>query len=145
MLWLWTSAALAGVGLLYVLLRGGWLLLRGRLRTGSARVAPLAGAFMLFAPLPFFLNQSFLALGDLIIASGLLVLATRMLSLGTAYGLVRVWMRKRSTPHAASIAPPCSGWRSGRSCSLRGDAFFHAVAIAPAVPVCSLACLLRPS
>lgn len=76
MRWLWTSAALAGVGLLYVLLRGGWLLLRGRLRTGSALAAPLAGAFMLFAPLAFFLSQSFLALGDLIIASGLLALAT---------------------------------------------------------------------
>lgn len=86
MLWLWASAALGAVGLLYVLLRGLWLLVRGRLR-GSGLGLPLASVLALFVPLPFFFGQSFLQLGDLTMASGLLAFATCLLPLGTAWGL----------------------------------------------------------
>lgn len=93
MLCLWSSAALGVAGLLYVLVRGGWLLVRGRLRTTSTLSVPLAAALMLFAPIPFFLGQSFLALGDLTMASGLLAFATGALPLAMVYGLVRLFTR----------------------------------------------------
>jgi len=93
MLWLWGSAVLGILGLMVVLLRATWLLSRGRLGSTSTLAAPLASVLMLFAPLPFFFTQSFLQLGDLTIASGLLALATCTLPLGMAYGLVRLFMR----------------------------------------------------
>ncbi|MGJ9420803.1 serine hydrolase domain-containing protein [Massilia sp. CMS3.1] len=94
MLWLWTSAALGAIGLLYVLFRGGWLLARGRLRSSSTLAVPLVSVLMLFAPLPFFFSQPFLAMGDLSMASGLLALASCALPLGIAYGLVWLLMRR---------------------------------------------------
>lgn len=48
---------------------------------------------MLFAPIPFFLAQSFLALGDLTMASGLLAFATGALPPAMVYGLVRLLTR----------------------------------------------------
>lgn len=95
MLWLWTSAALGFLGLLYVLCRGGWLLLRRSLTATSTLAVPFASVLMLFAPLPFFLNQSFLALGDLTMASALLAIASCALPLGMFYGLIRLVMRRR--------------------------------------------------
>ena len=93
MLWLWSSAALGVAGLLYVLVRGGWLLVRGRLRTTSTLSLPLVAALLLFVPIPFFLRQSFLALGDLTMASGLLAFATAALLPAMVYGQVRLLMR----------------------------------------------------
>ena len=95
MLWLWGSAVLGVVGLIVVLLRGAWLLFCGRLRSTSVLAVPLASVLLLLAPLPFFFTQSFLQLGDLTMASGLLALATCTLALGIAYGLVRLLMRGR--------------------------------------------------
>lgn len=93
MLCLWTSAALGVTGLLYVLFRGLYLLARGRLRSSSTLTVPLAAASMLFAPLPFFFSQSFLQLGDLTIASGLLAVATCALPVAMAYGVMSLQWR----------------------------------------------------
>lgn len=101
MLWLWTSAAFGVLGLLLVLCRGLWLLARGRLPGESTLSVPLASVLMLFAPLPFFLTQSFLALGDLTIASGLLALASCALPLGMIYGLARLARRGRAVRRPA--------------------------------------------
>lgn len=60
LLWLWTSAALGAAGLLTILIRGGWLLIRGRLRSASTLGVPLAGVLLLFVPIPFFFMQSFM-------------------------------------------------------------------------------------
>lgn len=99
LLWLWTSAALGAAGLLYVLLRGGWLLIRGRLRSSSTLALPLAGVLLLFAPLPFFFMQSFMQLGDFTVASGLLAFAGIALPCAIAYGLLRLPPRARSLAH----------------------------------------------
>lgn len=95
MLWLWASTALGLAGLLYVLVRGLWLLARGRLRRSSTLALPLAGMLTLLLPIPFFLTQSFLQLGDLTAASGLLALATCLLPLGMAYGLAMLVLARR--------------------------------------------------
>jgi len=101
LLWLWTSAALGAAGLLTILFRGGWLLIRGRLRKSSTLALPLAGVLMLFAPIPFFFTQSFMQLGDLTIASGLLAFASIALPCAIAYGLLRLPSRARSLAHPA--------------------------------------------
>lgn len=89
MLALWTSTALGFAGTLYVLGAGGWQLARGRLRLASPLALPLACLLALALPLPLFLNQSFLALGDLTPASASLALVTALLPVGIAYGLLR--------------------------------------------------------
>lgn len=101
LLWLWTSAALGAAGLLTILFRGGWLLMRGRLRRSSTLALPLAGVLMLFAPIPFFFTQSFMQLGDLTIASGLLAFASIALPCAIAYGLLRLPACARSLAHPA--------------------------------------------
>ena len=101
MLSLWTSAALGIAGLLYVLLRGLWLLVRGRLRSTSTLAWPLAAVLTLFVPVPFFLSQPFLQLGDLTMASGSLAFASCALPLGVGYGLFRLMARAQPVRHPA--------------------------------------------
>lgn len=101
MLWLWTSAVLGIAGLLYVLLRGLWLLGRGRLRSTSTLAWPLASALMLFVPIPFFYSQPFLQMGDLTVASGSLAFASCMLAPGVAYGLFRLLTPAKTVRHPA--------------------------------------------
>lgn len=101
MLCLWASAALGAAGLLYVLVRGLYLLARGRLRSSSTLAVPVASVSMLFAPLPFFFSQSVLQLGDPTIASGLLAFATCTLAVGLGDGLVRLLMRRETARRPA--------------------------------------------
>jgi hypothetical protein len=101
MLWLWTSAAFGLAGLSYVLVRGVWLLARGQLRRTSTLAVPLAAVILLLAPIPLFLRQSFLQLGDLTVASGLLAFATAALPVGIAYGLVGLLTRTHRARHPA--------------------------------------------
>jgi CubicO group peptidase (beta-lactamase class C family) len=90
LLWLWASAACGASGLVYILIRGGWLLVRGRLGRTSTLSLPLAGVLMLFLPMPLFASQSFMQLGDLTLASGLLAFATGALPCAIVYGLLRL-------------------------------------------------------
>jgi CubicO group peptidase (beta-lactamase class C family) len=96
LLWLWASAACGAAGLVYILIRGGWLLVRGRLGSTSTLSLPLAGVLMLFLPVPFFATQSFMQLGDLTLASGLLAFATGALPCAIGYGLLRLPGSKRT-------------------------------------------------
>lgn len=102
MLWLWTSAALGVLGLTAILSRGLWLLVRGRLKRDSKLAVPLASVLLLFLPLPLFFTQSFLQLGDLTLASGLLAFATCALPLSMAYGLMRLTARPVETRRPVS-------------------------------------------
>ena len=99
LMWLWASAASGAAGLLYVLIRGGWLLARGRLHSTSTLGLPLAGVLMLFAPMPFFAGQSFMQLGDFTLASGLLAFATAALPCAIVYGLLRLPASRRRVAH----------------------------------------------
>jgi CubicO group peptidase (beta-lactamase class C family) len=101
LLWLWASAASGAVGLFYILIRGGWLLARGRLRSTSTLGLPLAGVLMLVAALPFFAAQSFMQLGDLTVASGLLAFATGALPCAIVYGLLRLPAGRHRIAHPA--------------------------------------------
>ena len=79
----WTSILLGLAGLVWTLVSGSVSLVRFR---SDAFRRPEAPAFvasaLLFAPLPFFFTQSFMALGDFTIASALLALVTVLLPIG---------------------------------------------------------------
>lgn len=110
MLLLWSSLGAGLAGLLYVLICGLWRLLPGRRnsgegarKAGGALAAPLAGTLALLLPLPLFLSQSYLQLGDRTPASLLLVAVTGALPLAMAWGLWRAW-RRRSWRDSLALA-----------------------------------------
>jgi hypothetical protein len=79
----WTSLILGLAGLVWTLLAGVFSLFRYRFDALRRPEAPaFVSSAMLFAPLPFFLTQSFMALGDFTWASALLAIATFLLPVG---------------------------------------------------------------
>ena len=85
---LWASLVAGVLGLLYVLVAGGVRLLRRKSwRTDPVRV-PLIGIVVLLLPVPLFLRQSFLQLGDPTPASISLAVVTAALPFAMLVGLV---------------------------------------------------------
>ena len=86
----WTSVLLALIGLVWFVATGLILLIRDPKTLLQKAPAPAFVAILLLAvPVPFFLTQSFMALGDLTIASGLLALVSALLPIGMALTLYR--------------------------------------------------------
>lgn len=86
---LWASLAAGLSGLLYLLLAGTWRTVRRQLTPSMPLFVPFLATLALVLPVPFFLAQSFLQLGDLTIASALLALVTGALPLAMAFALWR--------------------------------------------------------
>lgn len=95
----WASALAAALG-------AGWLLVGGGARWVAARARrhgpppshlgiAVAGAGSLLLPMPLFLAQPFLRMGDLTAASGLLAVVTAVLPLATAIALARLLVAQR--------------------------------------------------
>ncbi|UVW28781.1 serine hydrolase [Massilia sp. H6] len=92
---LWISIGGGVLGLTYILIKPLWRLARrrtaGHIAGCSARRdplwAPFAGALALLLPLPFFYHQSFMRLGELTLASGLLAAVTGALPVAMLAGL----------------------------------------------------------
>lgn len=79
----WTSIISGLAGLLWILVAGSISLVRYRSEMFRRTEAPAYSAsVLLFAPIPFFLTQSFMALGDFTLASFLLAIATLLLPIG---------------------------------------------------------------
>ncbi|MFN0181242.1 MAG: serine hydrolase domain-containing protein [Gemmatimonadales bacterium] len=86
---LWISLAAGVFGLLVILALGGYRLAWRGLTRSQSLFVPFLSTVALAIPIPFFFGQSFLALGDLTVASGLLAVATAALPLGMVVGLAR--------------------------------------------------------
>jgi CubicO group peptidase (beta-lactamase class C family) len=84
---LWSSLLAGVLGLAYLLLSGLARLLARRMPPSHPAFVPVLGIVALLLPLPLFLRQSFLQLGDLTLASGLLAAATAALPLAMLVGL----------------------------------------------------------
>lgn len=93
---LWSSLLTGLSGLALLIGRGTCLALRGRLQRSDALLPPLLVFVALLLPAPFFLSQSFLALGDRTTASVLLAIASGALPLSVVAGLLR-HLRGRQT------------------------------------------------
>ena len=86
----WISVLLAVIGLIWFLTTGLISLIRRS--DGVLKSVPAPAFFaitLLLLPVPFFFTQSFMALGDLTIASGLLALVTALLPVGAVLTLIR--------------------------------------------------------
>lgn len=95
----WAGALAAVFGLGWLLVAGGarWVAARWR-RQGpppSYLGIAMAGAGSLLLPIPLFLAQPFLRMGDLTAASGLLAVVTAVLPLATAIALARLLAAQR--------------------------------------------------
>ena len=79
----WLSLFLGLIGLVWALIAGGVSFFRHRSKTFRRVEAPaFVAAALLFVPIPFFANQSFMALGDFTLASSLLAVVTLLLPIG---------------------------------------------------------------
>ena len=85
---LWSSLAAAATGLVWLLLSGLTRLLARQIVPTHPILVPLIGILALLLPLPSFLAQSFLQLGDLTWASGLLAVVTALLPMAMVVGVV---------------------------------------------------------
>jgi CubicO group peptidase (beta-lactamase class C family) len=79
----WTSIFLGLAGLVWILVAGSISLVRYRSDVFRRPESPaFVASALLIAPLPIFLTQSFMALGDFTIASALLAIVTLLLPIG---------------------------------------------------------------
>lgn len=86
---LWTSTALGLLGIAWLLLAGPWRLWRRRQGWRDALAPPVAATWALLIPVPLFLGQPFLALGDATPASVALAAVTAALPIALLAGLLR--------------------------------------------------------
>ncbi|MDO8438661.1 MAG: serine hydrolase domain-containing protein [Telluria sp.] len=102
----WISVAAGLLGLAYILVMAIARLAMRRMSRQAPLLAPLAGALALLLPVPFFYGQSFLQLGDLTLASGLLAAVTAALPVAMLIGLGMTLRRKtiKSAESAAMLA-----------------------------------------
>ena len=103
----WTSLILGLLGLAYLFGLALVRMVRRSLSTRDAEFAPCLATLSLLLPLPFLFRQSFLALGDLTVASALLALVTLALPLSMIFGLwrfSRIRGRRARLPAVAMVA-----------------------------------------
>lgn len=106
---LWASLVFGLLGASWLLLSGVFALLMRRGTPNRTILIPFAGMVALLLPLPFFLGQSFLQLGDLTMASGLLAIVTALLPVTMLAGLFlnlrhRPWPLRTRIDVAAMLA-----------------------------------------
>lgn len=87
---LWVSLVAGLLGIVYVLVAGGWRLLRRRPWRADALRLPWWSVVALALPVPLFLRQSFLQIGDLTAASASLAAVTALLPMAMLFGLVQI-------------------------------------------------------
>lgn len=104
---LWISLGLGLLGILWFLGAGIMALARFR---GSAwrrpEIIPFAGVLALLAPLPLFLTQSFMQLGDLTLASGLLAAG----SVALPVTMIALLWRAGGSPRRSRALIAHAGW-----------------------------------
>ncbi len=99
---LWASLAAGMAGLAWLLIAGAIrLVVAPRQAISRPMFVPLLGVVALLVPLPFFLRQSFLQLGDLTVASGLLFAVTLLLPAAMLVGLAMGYRRRPSSAATA--------------------------------------------
>ncbi|MDO8908964.1 MAG: serine hydrolase domain-containing protein [Pseudohongiella sp.] len=84
---IWISLIAGLVGLVYLFFTGIFRILRHGVRKSDPMVTAFFACTALFLPIPLFYSQSFLQLGELTPASGLLALVTGLLPLAMIFGL----------------------------------------------------------
>ena len=99
---MWVSLCAGVLGLLFILVSGLVRLLRRRLTPSRGTLVPFLAVIALLLPLPLFLRQSFLQLGDVTAASVALAVVTVTLPLAMLIGLV-LQLRSRTAGVMAAV------------------------------------------
>lgn len=87
---LWLSLILGVLGITIIIIKGLFLLLRKRLfKKNQIILIPFLFVIGLLIPVPFLLNQPFIALGDFTFANFLLTMVTGFLPIAMAFGLYK--------------------------------------------------------
>lgn len=95
----WSSVLLGLCGLIWLLLAGMISVVRYRTNILQRTETPAFIAIMLlFVPLPFFMTQSFMAIGDFTLASVLLAAVTLLLPIGMVLTIMRACKRRKESP-----------------------------------------------
>lgn len=97
---LWMSFVIGIVGLLYIFLSGLARLIARRLPISHPMLLPFLAVAALLLPIPIFLRQSFLQLGDVTAASVTLAVVTAFLPVGMLIGL-SIQLRRRPSSAVA--------------------------------------------
>lgn len=94
---MWLSLILGLLGIIIIIARGFYFLVQKKLfKDNKVLSIPFVSVIILFMPIPFFLSQSFLNLGDLTIANILLAIVTGIFPLAMIFGLTRIRRNKPS-------------------------------------------------
>ena len=89
---LWISFTLGVLSMLYILLSGIYRIFKNKKAIfQNSMIWVFLGVVSLLIPIPFFLNQPFVTIGDKNIASILLMLSTIILPLGTVFSGIHFW------------------------------------------------------
>ncbi|WP_439100338.1 serine hydrolase domain-containing protein [Congregibacter sp.] len=91
----WASLVAGAVGVLYIILRGAWLTLRGTSFANSALFLPWICLMAFAIPAYLYSRQSFLQFGELTVASALLTLVSGLLPLSLGFALFQVRRRRK--------------------------------------------------
>jgi len=94
----WISVLVGVFGLVWLFLAGIIALIRhrsGMLR--QAQAPAFVALVLLFVPTPFFMSQSFMALGDFTLASALLAAVTLVLPVGMVLTTILAWRARKKT------------------------------------------------
>ncbi len=90
----WTSLIGGTLGIAWILLRGLVKIFRWSFSPSTPVFAPFLALFALLLPVPLFVRQSFLELGDVTAASVALAVVTALLPLALVLGLAVHWRRR---------------------------------------------------
>ena len=94
----WVSVLLGVSGLAWLFLVGIIAMILRRFRMLRQAQAPAFVALaLLFVPIPFFMRQSFMALGDFTLASALLAVVTLLLPVGLFLTIILAWREHTTT------------------------------------------------
>ncbi|MEM7765425.1 MAG: serine hydrolase domain-containing protein [Pseudomonadota bacterium] len=84
----WISVLAGIIGFVFVLVRGGWLVLAGKMRAHAGLMLPFLTLVAMALPIGLFWQQSYLRFGELTVASGLFAVLTGLLSLSLGVSLL---------------------------------------------------------
>lgn len=86
---IWLSVIAGLSGLVWIIMYGVVCTLKRQLSYSSMMFVPFLSTLLLFLPVPFFFGQSFMALGDMTLASLILTVVTALLPIAMIFGLWR--------------------------------------------------------
>jgi CubicO group peptidase (beta-lactamase class C family) len=98
---MWLNLILGILGIVIIIIRGFYFLIQKKLFANKQMLTiPFVSVILLYLPIPFLLNQSFLTMGELTFANLMLAVVTGILPIAMIFGLIRI---RRNKPQLIDI------------------------------------------